>query len=105
MRCRATNACNKTSTLQPVLFKKSLQRADKERLLLSSLCWLLVVFVGPNWPVRTPHAVSCSLPIPQRTCILSSIDSYQNRLSSVQRRPPMEGGVQRFPVVDNSNCS
>ncbi len=28
------------------------------------LCWLLVVSVGQNWPVRTPHAISCSLLIP-----------------------------------------
>ena len=31
--------------------------------------------VGQNWPVRTPHAVSCSLPIPQRKSTISSIDS------------------------------
>lgn len=28
------------------------------------LCWLLVAFVGQNRPVRTPHAISCSLLIP-----------------------------------------
>src|SRR5215469_2878000 len=41
----------------------------------ADLCWLLVASVGPNWPVRTSHAVSCSLPIPQRKYILSSIGS------------------------------
>ena len=39
------------------------------------LCWLLVVSVGQNRPVRTPQAVSCSLPIPQRKSTISSIDS------------------------------
>jgi hypothetical protein len=37
------------------------------------LCWLLVASVGPNWPVRTPHAVSCSLPIPERKRTISSM--------------------------------
>src|SRR5260221_11853616 len=39
----------------------------------ASLCWLLVASDGPNWPVRTPHAVSCSLPIPQRKSTISSM--------------------------------
>jgi hypothetical protein len=39
----------------------------------AQLCWLLVASVRQNWPVRTLHAVSCSLPIPQRKSIISSI--------------------------------
>jgi hypothetical protein len=39
------------------------------------LCWLLVASVGQNWPVRTPHYDSCSLPIPQRKSTISSIHS------------------------------
>ena len=37
------------------------------------LCWLLVVSVGQNWPVRTSHAVSCFLPIPHHKSTISSI--------------------------------
>ena len=37
------------------------------------LCWLLVASVGQNGPMRTPQAVSVSLPIPQRKSIISSI--------------------------------
>src|SRR5438876_4053870 len=39
------------------------------------LCWLLVASVGQNWPVRTPHAVSCSLLIPHHKSTISSIKS------------------------------
>src|SRR6266700_2952778 len=39
------------------------------------VCWLLVAFVGQNWPVRTPHAVSCSLLIPHHKSTISSIKS------------------------------
>jgi len=39
------------------------------------LCWLLEVSVGQNWPVRIPHAVSCSLPILVRKSTISSIGS------------------------------
>jgi transposase-like protein len=35
--------------------------------------WLLVVSVSQNWPVRTSHHVSCSLPIPQRKSTMASI--------------------------------
>ncbi len=34
------------------------------------LCWLLVVAVGQNWPVRRSHAV---LPIPHQKSTISSI--------------------------------
>jgi hypothetical protein len=44
--------------------------------LIEPVCWLRVVSVGQNRPVRTPHAVSCSLPIPQRKSTISSIDSF-----------------------------
>jgi hypothetical protein len=37
-----------------------------------SLCWLLVASVGKNWPGRTPHAVSCSEPVPQRKSTIES---------------------------------
>src|SRR5260370_6576588 len=37
------------------------------------LCWLLVVSVGQNWPMRTPNHASCSLPISQRKCTISGI--------------------------------
>src|SRR5215472_18683492 len=37
------------------------------------LCWLLVASVGQNRPVRTPPAVSCSLPIPQRKSTIASM--------------------------------
>lgn len=39
------------------------------------VCWLLVASVGQNWPVRTPYAVSCSLPIPEKQSTIASIDS------------------------------
>ena len=39
------------------------------------LCWLLVASDGPNRPVRTPHAVSCSLPIPRKNSTIASIHS------------------------------
>src|SRR5262249_52845648 len=38
-----------------------------------SVCWLLVVSVGQNWPMRTPTHASCSLPISQRKCTISGI--------------------------------
>jgi hypothetical protein len=34
-------------------------------LLYHLFCWLLVASTGQHWPVRTPHAIPCSLPIPQ----------------------------------------
>jgi hypothetical protein len=37
------------------------------------LCWLLVVSVGQNWPVRTPYPSSCSLPIPERKSTIESM--------------------------------
>ncbi len=37
------------------------------------MCWLLVASIGKNRPVRTPRAVSCSLPIPHRKCTIESI--------------------------------
>src|SRR5215472_13119062 len=51
------------------------------------LCWLLEVSVGPNWPVRTPPAVSSSLPIPERKWTISSIDSLilTRRMATLQR--------------------
>ncbi len=39
------------------------------------VCWLLVVSVGQNGPVRTPHPIPCFLPIAQRKSTISSIDS------------------------------
>jgi hypothetical protein len=39
------------------------------------LCWLLVASASQNWPVRTPHAVSCSLLIPHHKSTISSIKS------------------------------
>jgi Transposase domain (DUF772) len=39
------------------------------------VCWLLVVSVGQNWLVRTPHAVSCFLPIHQKESTISNINS------------------------------
>jgi hypothetical protein len=59
-----------------------LGRAGKERLTKGffqrftgpgSLCWLLVASVGQNRPVRTPHAVSCSEPVPQRKSTIESM--------------------------------
>jgi hypothetical protein len=37
------------------------------------VCWLLVSSVGLNEPVRTPHAVSCPLPISERKSTISSM--------------------------------
>src|SRR5262249_16284524 len=39
------------------------------------LCWLRVVSVGQNWPGRTSHNDSCSLPIPHHKNTISSIKS------------------------------
>jgi hypothetical protein len=44
-------------------------------LLVVCLCWLLVISVSQHGPVRTPHPSSCSLPIPKKKSILSSIIS------------------------------
>ena len=35
------------------------------------LCWLLVASFGQNRPVRTPHAIPCSLPIPRVRIVLA----------------------------------
>jgi len=43
--------------------------------LIRNLCWLLVASVSQNGPVRIPHAVFCSLPIPQRKSTISNIDT------------------------------
>jgi len=47
------------------------QQAARRTLLF--LCRLLVSSLGLNEPVRTPHAVSCSLPIPERKSTISSM--------------------------------
>ena len=57
------------------------------------LCWLLVVSCGQNWPVRTSHHDSCSLPIPQRKSTFESIQSlisYQKQVRTCRRKrtPP-----------------
>ena len=56
-----------------------MNQLGKAILLFSStddqVCWLLVASVGQNTPVRTSHAVSCSLLIPHHKSTISSIKS------------------------------
>jgi putative transposase len=61
------------------------------RQFLGGLCRLLVASVGLNGPVRTPHAISCSLPIPQKKSTISSI-----HLSSSQRGMDTVHGILAF---------
>jgi len=53
----------------------------------SALCWLLVISVGQNWPVSTPHPVFPSLLIPEKKSTIVSIDSliFTRGMDTVQR--------------------
>ena len=55
------------------ILKQGLLALTLSRVRNDDLCWLLVVSVSQNWPVRTSHHVSCSLPIPQRKSTMAGI--------------------------------
>src|SRR5215469_9577276 len=55
--------------------EEELQGASSSCSLAFQVCWLHVASIGQNGSVRTPHPGSCSLPIPQETSTITSIDS------------------------------
>jgi hypothetical protein len=57
------------------ILKQGLLALTLSRVRNDDLCWLLVVSVSQNWPVRTPHPVPYSLPIPHRKSTIESIHS------------------------------